>query len=80
MWVFFLPFCPRTCGWPVRLAEVARWRHGRHDEVEGDGDVHGGDVAGAGADHPDLVVRLKVHVGRAPCAGKATEISDILNI
>lgn len=48
---------------PIGLSKIARWGHGRHHQVEGDGNVHGGDMAGPGTDHPDLVVGLEVHVG-----------------
>lgn len=73
-------FPPCTCSRAVGLAEVARGRHRGHHEVEGDGNVHGSDVAGAGTDHPDLVVGLEVHVGWAPWErGKSTGIAGILN-
>lgn len=75
------PFFPSTCSGAVGLAEVARGRHGGHDEVEGDGNVHGSDVAGASTDHPNLVVGLEVHAGWAPWeGGKHRDFAGILDI
>lgn len=51
-----------TSSWPVGLSEVPRWWHGRHDQVEGNGDVHGSHMAGTCADHANLVMGLEVHV------------------
>jgi hypothetical protein len=58
---------PLTSCRPVGLSEVARWRHGRHDQVEGNRDVHGSHVAGACADHTNLVMGLEVHVRGPAC-------------
>lgn len=56
-----------TCSRAVGLTQVTGWRHWRHHQVERYGNIHGGQVTGAGPNHPDLIVSLKVHVGRTSC-------------
>lgn len=58
---------PLTSCRPIGLSEVARWWHGRHNQVEGNGDVHGSHMAGACADHANLVMGLEVHVRGPAC-------------
>lgn len=61
LWVFFF-----TCSWTVGLTQVAGWRHWRHHQIKGYGDIHGSHVTGARPNHPNLVVSLEVHVGWTP--------------
>lgn len=59
-----------TCTGPIHLSHVPRWRYGRHNKVEWDGDVHGSHGTGACANHTDLVMGLEIHVGCTPCRKK----------
>lgn len=57
-----------TCSRAVGLTQVTGWRHWGHHQVEGYGKIHRGHVTRAGPNHPNLVVSLKVHVGRTSCS------------
>lgn len=53
-----------TCSWTVGLTQVTGRRHWWHHQVEGYGNIHSCHVTGARSNHPNLVMSLKVHVGR----------------
>lgn len=53
-----------TCSRAVSLALVTGGRHRWHHQVEGYGNVHSSHVTWPRPYHSNLVVSLKVHVGR----------------
>lgn len=53
-----------TCSRAVGRTLVTGWRHRRHHQVEGYGNIHSSHVARARPNHSYLIVSLKVHVGR----------------
>ena len=55
-----------TCCRTIGLAQISWWRHGGHDQVEGDREVHSSHVPWPSSDHAYLVMGLEVHVGWTP--------------
>lgn len=51
----------------VHLAQVPRRRHGRHDQIEWDGNVHGAHWVRPSPDHANLIMGLEVHIRWASC-------------
>lgn len=46
----------------VHLSQVPRRRHGRHDQIERDGNVHGAHRVRPSPDHANLIMGLEVHI------------------
>lgn len=51
----------------VHLAQVPRRRHGRHDQIEWDGNVHGAHRVRPSPDHANLIMCLEVHIRWTSC-------------